>query len=139
MHKQFQEDHYLYWSVMSAFLQVCGKVEAVHDTRPTACTQANDPTTPENLRPVVLKLAHRLLTQSPTPSCYHPDRFHLHLTVLKELGLYDEAYEMLEQDTGKLLCGLSLVCEELRREIWKLKGLTKEEGERAEKRILEAK
>ena len=23
MHKQFQEDNYLYWSVMSAFLQVC--------------------------------------------------------------------------------------------------------------------
>ena len=46
---------------------------------------------------------------------------------------------MLEQDTGKLVCGLNLACEELRREIYELKGLTKEEGERAEKRILEAK
>lgn len=88
---------------------------------------------------MVLKLAHRLLSQSPTPSYYVPDRFHLHITILKELELYDEAYEMLEQDTGKLVCGLNLACEELRREIYELKGLTKEEGERAEKRILEAK
>ena len=88
---------------------------------------------------MLLKLAQRLLSQSPTPSYYNPDRFHLHLTILKELELYDEAYEMLEHETGKFVCGLSLVCEELRREIWSAKGLVKEEGERAQKRILEAK
>ncbi|KAI0807388.1 N-acetyltransferase B complex non catalytic subunit-domain-containing protein [Fomes fomentarius] len=120
MHKQFQDDHYLYWSVMGALLQ------------------ANDPSTPENLRTVLIKLAHRLVSSSQTPSYYHADRFHLHVTVLKELGLYDEAYELVESETGNIVCSSSLVCEELRREIWKLKGLTKEAGERAEKRILEA-
>ncbi|KAH9901395.1 actin cytoskeleton organization protein [Cubamyces lactineus] len=121
MHKQFQDDHYLYWSVMSALLQ------------------AHDPTTPEALRTVLLKLAHRLVSSSATPSYYHADRFHLHVTVLRELGLHDEAYEMVESETGKIVCSTNLACDELRREIWKLKGLTKEAGERAEKRIAEAK
>ncbi|KAI0362109.1 actin cytoskeleton organization protein [Trametes cingulata] len=121
MHKQFQDDHYLYWSVMSALLQ------------------AHDPTTPEALRTVLLKLAHRLLSSSATPSFYNADRFHLHVTVLRELGLYDEAYEMVESETGKIVCSGNLACDELRREIWKLKGLAKEAGERAEKRIVEAK
>ncbi|KAI0670373.1 actin cytoskeleton organization protein [Trametes maxima] len=121
MHKQFQEDHYLYWSVMSALLQ------------------ARDPSTPEALRTVLLKLAHRLISSSATPSFYNADRFHLHITILRELNLLDEAYEMLESETGKIVCSSNLACEELRREIWKLKGLTKEAGERAEKRILEAK
>ncbi|KAI0780924.1 actin cytoskeleton organization protein [Trametes elegans] len=120
MHKQFQDDHYLYWSVMSALLQ------------------AHDPTTPEALRTVLLKLAHRLVSSSATPSYYNADRFHLHVTVLRELGLYDEAYEMVESDTGKIVCSTNLSCEELRREIWSLKGLTKEAGEFAEKRILDA-
>ncbi len=78
------------------------------------------------------------MSSSQTPSYYHADRFHLHVTVLKQLGLYDEAYELVESETGNIVCSSSLVCEELRREIWKLKGLTKEAGERAEKRILEA-
>ncbi|OSC97114.1 actin cytoskeleton organization protein [Trametes coccinea BRFM310] len=121
MHKQFQDDHYLYWSVMSALLQ------------------AHDPSTPEALRTVLLKLAHRLISSSATPSFYNADRFHLHVNVLKELGLYDEAFEMVESETGKVVCSSNLACDELRREIWKLKGLTKEAGERAEKRILEAK
>ena len=53
--------------------------------------------------------------------------------------MYDEAYELIEGEAGKIICSQFLVCEELRREIWKLKGLTKEAGERAEQRILEAK
>ena len=53
--------------------------------------------------------------------------------------MYDEAYEMVESETGKIVCSGTLSCEEMRREIWKLKGLTKEAGELAEKRILEAK
>ncbi|OCH92238.1 hypothetical protein OBBRIDRAFT_791472 [Obba rivulosa] len=121
MHKQFQEEHYLYWSIMSAFLQ------------------ANDPSTPEMLRTVLLKLAHRLISSASTPSYYSADRFHLHLTILRDLGLYDEACQMLDSDAGKTVCSASLSCDELRREIWKLKGLTKEEGERAQKRIVEAK
>lgn len=86
-----------------------------------------------------MKLAHRLVSSSATPSYYHADRFHLHVTVLRELGLHDEAYEMVESETGKIVCSTNLACDELRREIWKLKGLTKEAGERAEKRIAEAK
>ncbi|KAI0748133.1 N-acetyltransferase B complex non catalytic subunit-domain-containing protein [Daedaleopsis nitida] len=121
MHKQFQEDHYMYWNVMSALLQ------------------ANDSSTPEALRTVLRKLAHRMISPSQTLSYYLPDRFHLHVTVLKELGLYDEAYEMVESENGKLVCAGTLSCEELRREIWKLKGLTKEAGELAGNRILEAK
>lgn len=102
-------------------------------------TQAHDPTTPEALRTVLLKLAHRLISSSATPSYYNADRFHLHLTILRQLGLYDEAYEMVESESGQIVCSSNLSCEELRREIWKLKGLTKEAGEAAEKRILEAK
>ncbi|KAH9946109.1 N-acetyltransferase B complex non catalytic subunit-domain-containing protein [Epithele typhae] len=121
LHKQFQEDLYLYWCVMSTYLQ------------------AKDPATPANLRAVLFKLAHRLLSQSPNISYYNADRFHLHVTVLKELELYDEAFQMLEHDGGKLICSLNLSCEELRKEIWKLKGLATEEGARAEKRIVEVK
>ncbi|KAH9854239.1 N-acetyltransferase B complex non catalytic subunit-domain-containing protein [Lenzites betulinus] len=121
MYKQFRDEHYLYWSVMSAVLQ------------------AHDPTTPEALRTVLLKLAQRLLSSSPTPSFYNADRFHLHVTILRELGQYDDAYEMVESESGKIVCSSNLSCEELRREVWKLKGLAKEAGERAEKRILEAK
>ncbi|KAI0721082.1 N-acetyltransferase B complex non catalytic subunit-domain-containing protein [Cerioporus squamosus] len=121
MHKQFQDEHYLYWNIMSALLQ------------------AKDPNTPETLRTVLLKLAQRLVSQSPTPSYYNADRFHLHVTVLKELGMYDEAYELFESEAGKIISSQFLMCEELRREIWKLKSLTKEAGERAEQRILDAK
>nr|VWO98683.1 MAPKK kinase Kpp4 [Ganoderma boninense] len=121
MHKQFQGDHYLYWGVVCTLLQ------------------ANDPTTPESLRTILFKLAQRVLSQSQTPSTYHAERFHLHVTVLKELQLYDEAYEMVESEAGKIICANTLACEELRREIWKLKGLAKEAGDRGEKRIIEAK
>lgn len=116
MHKQFHDDHYLYWSVMSAVLQ------------------ANDPTTPPNMRPILYKLAHRLVTSSGTPSYFSADRFYLHLTILRELQLYDEAFELLEHEVGKAICAASLACDELRREIWKAKGLCKEEGARARER-----
>ncbi|TBU65814.1 N-acetyltransferase B complex non catalytic subunit-domain-containing protein [Dichomitus squalens] len=121
MHKQSQEDRYLYWNAMGALLQ------------------ANDPTTPETLRTILFKLAHRLLSQVQAPAVFYAERFHLHLTVLKELKLYDEAYDLVESESGRIVCSSSLACEELRREIWKLKGLTKEAGEHAEKQILEAK
>ncbi|GBE82163.1 hypothetical protein SCP_0405430 [Sparassis crispa] len=121
MHKQFHDDHYLYWSVMSAVLQ------------------ANDPATPPNFRDVLYKLAHRLLTSSTTPSYYSSDRFYLHLVVLRELKLYDDAYTMLEHEAGKAVCSVSLACDDLRREVWKAKGLCKEEGARAKERITDAK
>ncbi|KAI0726631.1 actin cytoskeleton organization protein [Fomitopsis betulina] len=121
LHKQFHDDHYLYWSVMSAVLQ------------------ASDPTTPPGIRPVLLKLAHRLISSSTTPSFYNADRFYLHLLILRDLELYDEAYELLNNDIGKTICSSSLTCDEIRRDIWRQRGLVKEEGERAKAQILEAK
>ncbi|KAJ7285761.1 actin cytoskeleton organization protein [Mycena rebaudengoi] len=119
MHKQFQEDRYIYWSVISAILQ------------------ANDPLTAPNMRTLLYKLAHRLVTSSPTPSYINADRFHLHLSILRELELFDEAQTLLESDIGKNICAASLSCNEIRRDIWRLRGLLKEEGDKAELRIIE--
>ncbi|KAJ7109453.1 actin cytoskeleton organization protein [Mycena epipterygia] len=119
MHKQFQEDRYIYWSVISAILQ------------------ANDPMTAPNMRTLLYKLAHRLVTSSPTPSYINADRFHLHLSILRELELFDEARTLLESDIGKSICSASLSCNEIRRDIWRLQGLLKDEGVKAEVRITE--
>ncbi|KAJ7172404.1 actin cytoskeleton organization protein [Mycena filopes] len=119
MHKQFQEDRYIYWSVISAILQ------------------ANDSMTPPNMRTLLYKLAHRLVTSSPTPSYINADRFHLHLTILRELELFDEARTLLDSDIGKSICSSSLACNELRRDIWRRQGLLKDEGTKAEVRITE--
>lgn len=59
--------------------------------------------------------------------------------ILRELELYDEAYELLESAPGKTLCSISLACDEVRREIWKFKGLHKDEGERAAQLIIQEK
>ncbi|KAJ6630878.1 actin cytoskeleton organization protein [Mycena sp. CBHHK59/15] len=119
MQKQFQEDRYIYWSVISAILQ------------------ANDPMTAPNMRTLLYKLAHRLVTSSPTPSYVNADRFHLHLSILRELELFDEAQTLLESDIGQSICSASLSCNEIRRDIWRLRGLLKEEGIKAEQRITE--
>lgn len=119
MHKQFQEDRYLYWSVISAILQ------------------ANDPSTPAGMRTVLYKLAHRLVVSSPTPSYLSADRFHMHMNILKELELYDEANALLESEVGKSICSTSLACSQTRRDIWRKRGSYKEEGERARDRISE--
>ncbi|KAK0210940.1 actin cytoskeleton organization protein [Desarmillaria ectypa] len=121
LYKTFQEDRYLYWSVMSAVLQ------------------ANDISTPATMRPVLYQLANRLISSSPTPSFHSADRFHLHLSILHELKLYDEAMKLLDSEIGAHICGSSLVCNEMRREIYRLKGLLKEEGSRAETLITEKK
>ncbi|KAG9318673.1 N-acetyltransferase B complex non catalytic subunit-domain-containing protein [Chiua virens] len=117
MHKQFQEDRYLYWSVMGAILQ------------------ASDPSTTPSMRTLLYKLAHRLVTSSPSPSYLTADRFHMHISILKELQLYDEANTLLESDIGKTICSTSLACDQTRREIWRGRGLFKEEGERARQKI----
>ncbi|CAK5277392.1 unnamed protein product [Mycena citricolor] len=117
MHKQFQEDRYVYWNVVGALLQ------------------ANDPATPATMRTILYKLAHRLVTSSPTPSYVHAERFHLHLLIVRELQLFDEARTLLDSDVGKTICATSLVCNELRRDLWRLQGLLKEEGAKAESRI----
>ena len=93
--------------------------------------------TPEALRPVLFKLAHRLITSAATPSYLSADRFYVNLLILKELELWDEATTLLSSDIGQAISNTSLSVDELRRDIWKLKGSVKEEGERAQARILE--
>ncbi|KAJ3842483.1 actin cytoskeleton organization protein [Lentinula raphanica] len=119
MYKQFQEDRYLYWSVMSSVLQ------------------ANDPNTPAEMRSLLYKLALRLITSAPTPSSVHSDRFYLHLTILRELLEYDEAMTVLETPAGRNICETNLTCNEMRRDIMKLRRAIEVEGKRAEQRILE--
>ncbi|TFK42516.1 actin cytoskeleton organization protein [Crucibulum laeve] len=121
MYKQFQEDRYLYWSIMGTVLQ------------------AEEASTPPAMRTLLYKLAHRLITSSPTPSYLSADRFYLHLSILRELELFDEAHKLIESEVGGNICSTSLSCNELRREIWRLRGLTKEEGDRAKKLIVEKK
>jgi N-terminal acetyltransferase B complex non-catalytic subunit len=89
------------------------------------------------MRPILYKIAHRLLTSSPTPSYASADRFYLHLLVLKELELWDDVDKLLQEDIAKAICATNLYCNEIRRDIWKTRGLLKEEGEAAEKLIVE--
>lgn len=91
------------------------------------------------MRELLYKLAHRLITSSPTPSYQNTDRFYLHLLILRELKLLDDAHKLLDSDVGKAICATSLSCNELRREIWRLRDMTKEEGELAQARILDKK
>jgi len=99
--------------------------------------KARDPATPQKMRTVLYSLAHRLVTSSPTPSYYSADRLFLHLTILRELGLFDEANTLLSSDVGNFMCTTSLVCNEVRRDIWRARGYFKEESERAQQRINE--
>lgn len=87
------------------------------------------------MRGLLYKLAHRLISSSSSPTHLSSDRFHLHISILRELQLYDEAYTLLDSDVGKQICSTSLLCNEVRRDIWRLKGLFKEEGTTAERRI----
>lgn len=91
------------------------------------------------MRTLLYKLAHRLVTSSPTPAYVNADRFHLHLSILRELRLFDEAHKLLDSDIGKSICATNLSCNEIRRDIWRLRGLLKDEGERAEQRIVQHK
>lgn len=102
----------------------------------TTHCQASDPSTSPSMKSLLYKLAHRLVTSSPSPSYLTADRFHLHISILKELELYDEANTLLESDIGKTICSTSLACDQTRREIWQGRGLFRDEGERAQQRIL---
>ncbi|KDR81676.1 hypothetical protein GALMADRAFT_58678 [Galerina marginata CBS 339.88] len=121
MYKQFQEERYLFWSVISAVLQ------------------AKDASTPPTMRPILYKLAHRLIASSPTPSYVNADRFHLHLSILRELELYGEAEKLLDSEIGKSICATNLSCNEVRREIWLRQGRLQQESERAEQLLVEKK
>lgn len=87
------------------------------------------------MRGLLYKLAHRLISSSSSPTHLSSDRFHLHISILRELELYDEAYALLDSDIGKQICSTNLLCNEVRRDIWRLKGLFKEEGAMAERKI----
>ncbi|KAL9715211.1 mitochondrial distribution and morphology [Leucoagaricus gongylophorus] len=119
MHKSFQDDRYLYWTVMCTVLQ------------------AEEHGTPAQMREILYKLAHRLIVSSPTPSYISTERFHLHLSVLIKLELFDDAHKLLDSLVGRNICATSLSCTELRREVWRRKGLVKEEGELAKNLVLE--
>ena len=100
-------------------------------------SQASDPSTSPSMKTLLYKLAHRLVTSSPSPSYLTADRFHMHINILKELELYDEATTLLESDIGKTICSTSLACDQTRREIWRCRGLFKDEAERAKQKILD--
>ena len=88
------------------------------------------------MRPILYKLAHRLIVSSSTPSYVNPDRFHLHLSILHELDLHEEAQGLLDSDIGKSICATNLSCNEARRDIWLRQGWLQQEGERARNRIV---
>lgn len=91
------------------------------------------------MRPILYKLAHRLIASSPTPSYVNAERFHLHLSILRELELWQEADKLIESDVGKSICSTSLACDEVRRAIMMQQGRVQEEAERAEQLITEKK
>lgn len=91
------------------------------------------------MRNILYKLAQRLVISSPTPSYISAERFHLHLSVLLKLDLVDDVHKLLDSQVGKAICVTNLSCNELRRKVWKLKGLVKEEGELAKNLIMEKK
>lgn len=88
------------------------------------------------MRPILYKLAHRLIISSPSPSYVNADRFHLHLSILRELDLHEEAQGLLDSDIGKSICATNLSCNEVRRDIWFRQGRLQEEGERARNQIV---
>ena len=87
--------------------------------------------------PVLFKLSHRLLSSAVIPSHVSADRFYLHLSILKELQLWDDAHQLLTTVPGNAICETSLIVDEIRREVWKQKGLWEEEKQIAQRRITE--
>lgn len=137
MHKQFQEDRYAYWSVISAVLQVSLQLKYTAYILILRSSKAGDPSTPASMRPVLFKLSHRLLSSTVVPSHISADRFYLHLRILKELELWDEAHQLLTTTPGKAICETSLIVDGIRREVWRCKGLWEEEKQIAQRRITE--
>jgi len=99
--------------------------------------KARDPSTPASMRPILFKLSHRLLSSAIAPSYLSADRFYLHLSILKELELWDDAHQLLTTEPAKMICETSLIVDEIRREVWKRKGLWDEEKQMAQRRITE--
>jgi N-terminal acetyltransferase B complex non-catalytic subunit len=89
------------------------------------------------MRDILLKLAHRLITACWKQVEVHPDRLYLHTSILQQLGLYEDARELLGTESGRFFCARNLSCDHLRREIMKAGGWQMEEGGIAEQRIVE--
>ncbi|KAI0273734.1 N-acetyltransferase B complex non catalytic subunit-domain-containing protein [Gloeopeniophorella convolvens] len=121
LNKQFHNDRYIFWGIMCTVLQ------------------ANDPTTAPEMRQILFKLAHRLISALWKPAEAHADRLYLHLTILQHLQLYDDARKILETESAQFICARNLACDYLRRDIMKAGGWLKEEAEIAEQRLLEKK
>lgn len=114
---------YLYWAVTATMLQ------------------AHDPTTPVSTRPLLYKLAQRLLdgAGAAVPPHASADRFHLHLSVLKALGALVDAAGLLASEEGRAIAKTSLVVDELRREIVAARGDFEVEAKAAEERVVKEK
>ncbi|KAH9981196.1 actin cytoskeleton organization protein [Lactifluus volemus] len=119
LNKQFHNNRYIFWGIMCTALQ------------------ANDPITPPEMRDILLKLAHRLMSASWEHAEVHPDRLYLYISILQQLGLHKDARELLETETGRFLCNRNLSCDHLRRDTMKAGKWQKEEAAIAEQRILE--
>lgn len=119
LNKQFRNDRYVFWGVTCTVLQ------------------SNDPLTAVEMRDILLKLAHRLITASWKQVEVHPDRLYLYASILQQLGLYEDARELLDTESGRFLGARNLSCDYLRREIMKAGGWQTEEGVIAEQRIVE--
>jgi len=113
----------------------------VYYHHPLYCTharlKANDPMTTAEMRDILLKLAHRLIVAVWKQAEVHPDRFYLYTTILHRLGLYKDARELLDTESGRFVCARNLSCDYLRREIMKAGGWQTEEGDIAEQRVVE--
>ena len=137
MHKQYQDSRYLYWTVMCTILQVCLASNNPRCIIPDNLSyQAKESSTSPEMRSLLYKLAHRLLESCSVPSFLSAERFCLHLSILQELQMLQEAQTLVDSDIGKAICSSNLVCNHMRREIWRLQGRTSDEGQRAESMIL---
>lgn len=114
-------DRYLYWAVLGALLQ------------------ANDMNTSEAMRNVLFKLAARLLEQTEVPPYATSERMYVHITVLQALEEYGKAAALLDTEEGKMVVKMSLVVDELRREVVKKREDWATEGGRARARIVDEK
>jgi len=99
--------------------------------------QAQDLATPPNVRVILFKLAHRIVTSVWKPTELNADRLYVYITILRALELWDDARALLESEQGKSICSRNLTCDEIRRDIWRINGWLTEEAHIAEQRIVE--
>ncbi|KAG6917964.1 hypothetical protein DXG01_017148 [Tephrocybe rancida] len=67
---------------------------------------------------------------------FQDDRYLYWSVISAVLQLYDDAHKLLDSDVGRAICSTSLSCNEIRRDIWRLRGMTRDEGKLATSRIV---